>query len=70
MRKILDNDQGTEVVNSLAHIIDDHVPTMASCAQALGYTQSQGANQIPPYNHNLYLYIYKSNYYHNNATKQ
>jgi hypothetical protein len=39
MREVLDNDQGIDILHSLAHSIDDNVPTMASCAQNFGYTQ-------------------------------
>lgn len=46
MRKLLDDTQGLEVMCSLAYIIDNHVPTMDSCAQAFIYTQIKGVNQV------------------------
>lgn len=38
MRRMLDNELGIEIMHSLAHIIDDHIPIVASCSQTLGYT--------------------------------
>lgn len=46
MRKLINDDQGFEVLCSLAHIVDANVHIMASYVQALGYTQSQGGNQV------------------------
>lgn len=38
-RKLIVDAQGLEVLYSLPHLVDANIPTMASCSQALGYTQ-------------------------------